>query len=155
MGSVSGITVSEVILDQPEIVSPIREREAARVPEHVRMDRRQPGTRLRDRDQIIDGLTGQRLAAFRDEEPGESVRTGGQIALDRAEFIASDGMFHIQAALQTPDPQTRVGEINLVLAQQRYAKSHRILANCRGVKDFRRFRNSQDGTWFSRSVLGA
>jgi malonate decarboxylase beta subunit len=43
----------------------------------------------------------------------------------------------------------------LVLAQQRYAKSHRILANCRGVKDFRRFRNSQDGTWFSRSVLGA
>ncbi len=32
------------------------------------------------------------------------------------------------------------------LAQQRYAKSHRILANCRGVKDFRRFRNSQDGT---------
>jgi hypothetical protein len=41
------------------------------------------------------------------------------------------------------------------LAQQRYVKSHRILANCRGVKDFRRFRNSQDGTWFSRSVLGA
>jgi hypothetical protein len=33
-----------------------------------------------------------------------------------------------------------------VLAQQRYAKSHRIFANCRGVKDFRRFRNSQDGT---------
>jgi hypothetical protein len=41
------------------------------------------------------------------------------------------------------------------LAQQRYAKSHRIFANSRGVKDFRRFRNSQDGTWFSRSVLGA
>ena len=41
------------------------------------------------------------------------------------------------------------------LAQQRYVKSHRILANYRGVKDFRRFRNSQDGTWFSRSVLGA
>jgi CubicO group peptidase (beta-lactamase class C family) len=41
------------------------------------------------------------------------------------------------------------------LAQQRYVKSHRILANCRAVKDFRRFRNSQDGTWFSRSVLGA
>ena len=41
------------------------------------------------------------------------------------------------------------------LAQQRYVKSHRILANCRAVKDFRRFRNSQDGTCFSRSVLGA
>jgi len=45
--------------------------------------------------------------------------------------------------------------IYLGLAQQRYAKSHRIFANSRGVKDFRRFRNSQDGTWFSRSVLGA
>ena len=31
------------------------------------------------------------------------------------------------------------------LAQQRYVKSHRILANCLGVKDFRRFRNSQTG----------
>jgi len=41
------------------------------------------------------------------------------------------------------------------LAQQRYVKSHRILANSRCVKDLRRFRNSQDGTWFSRSVLGA
>jgi hypothetical protein len=59
MGRVPGITVAEVILDQSEIVAPIREREAARVPEHVRMDRRQPGTRRRDRDQIIDGLTGQ------------------------------------------------------------------------------------------------
>ena len=34
---------------------------------------------------------------------------------------------------------------SLGLAQQRYAKSHRILANCLGVKDFRRFRNSQTG----------
>ena len=34
---------------------------------------------------------------------------------------------------------------NSGLAQQRYAKSHRILANCRAVKDFRRFRNSQTG----------
>ena len=38
----------------------------------------------------------------------------------------------------------------IVLAQQRYAKPHRILANCRGVKDFRRFRNSRDGIWFDR-----
>ena len=44
------------------------------------------------------------------------------------------------------------GEVNWMasrytmgLTQQMYAKSHRILANCRGVKDFRRFRNSQGG----------
>ena len=34
---------------------------------------------------------------------------------------------------------------DLRLAQQRYAKSHRIFANSRGVKDFR---NSQDGDLF-------
>ena len=41
------------------------------------------------------------------------------------------------------------------LAQQRYVKSHRIFAKFRFIKDFRRFRNSQIGDLFSRSVLGA
>ena len=41
------------------------------------------------------------------------------------------------------------------LAQQGYVKSHRILAKCRCIQDFRRFRNSQTGDLFSRSVLGA
>jgi PrpF protein len=40
------------------------------------------------------------------------------------------------------------------LAEQRYAKSHRIFANSLGVKDFRRFRNSQDGTWFRHPFGG-
>jgi hypothetical protein len=40
------------------------------------------------------------------------------------------------------------------LAKQRYVKSHRIFAKCRCIKDFRRFRNSQVGDLFSRSVLG-
>jgi hypothetical protein len=38
-----------------------------------------------------------------------------------------------------------LGMITMVLAQQRYVKFHRILANCLAVKDFRRFRNSQTG----------
>jgi hypothetical protein len=41
------------------------------------------------------------------------------------------------------------------LAQQRYAKSHRIFANSLGVKDFRPIRNSHDGTCFRRLILGA
>jgi hypothetical protein len=40
------------------------------------------------------------------------------------------------------------------LAKQRYVKSHRIFAKCRCIKDLRRFRNSQVGDLFSRSVLG-
>src|SRR4029077_10276491 len=42
----------------------------------------------------------------------------------------------------------------LVLAQQRYVKSHRILANCRAVKDFRRFRNSQTGLGLAGQFWG-
>jgi hypothetical protein len=49
MDGMSGIAVAKVILDQPEIVPPIRESEAAGVPEHVRMDRRQSGSLRRVR----------------------------------------------------------------------------------------------------------
>ena len=64
MDVMSGVAVAKVILDQLEIVAPIRECEAARVPEHVRMDRREFRARRRGRDQVIDGLTRERLAAF-------------------------------------------------------------------------------------------
>jgi hypothetical protein len=40
MDGMSGVTVTKVILDQPEVVSPVRQGEAAGVPQHVRMDRR-------------------------------------------------------------------------------------------------------------------
>src|SRR4029079_5234198 len=85
MDSMSGIAVAKVILDQPEIVAPIRESEATGVPQHVRMNRRPSGSPRRGRDQVIDRLTGECLAAFRHEEPGEPVQTSCQVALDRAE----------------------------------------------------------------------
>jgi hypothetical protein len=40
MGSVLRVSVSEVILDQAKIVTAVGEVEAARVAQHVRMDRR-------------------------------------------------------------------------------------------------------------------
>src|SRR5437588_12756780 len=82
MDGVPGVAVAQVILDQPKIVTPIRASEAAGVSQHVRMDWRQVGARRRGRDQIIDRLTDEQLAAFGDKEPGEAVPTGGQIALD-------------------------------------------------------------------------
>jgi hypothetical protein len=93
MDGVSGISVAQVILDQPEIVTPIRQSKAAGVSQRVRMDLRQAGALRCGRDQVIDRLPGERLAAFGDEEPRESVPTGGQIALDRTEFIPADGLF--------------------------------------------------------------
>ena len=85
MDGMSGVAVAQVILDQPEIVAPIRQSEAAGVPQHVRMDRRQTGTHRGGCDQVIDSLTGQRLATFRDEEPGKSIQTGCQIAFKSLE----------------------------------------------------------------------
>jgi hypothetical protein len=55
------------------------------------------------------------------------------------------GAPHIAPLL--PKPKVDCAPPALVLAQQRYARSHRILANCRGVKDFRRFRNSKARPW--------
>jgi len=101
----SGVAVAQVILDQPEIVAPIRQGEAARVPQHVWMDRRQSGTPCRRRDQVVDRLTGECLATLRYEQPGESVQTGGQIALDRAEFITRDRLFDSQPVLEATNPK--------------------------------------------------
>jgi hypothetical protein len=64
MDDMAGIAVANVILDQPEVVAPIRESEAARVPEHVRMSWRQSGTPRRGPYQVVDRLTGERLLAF-------------------------------------------------------------------------------------------
>ena len=105
MDGMSGIAVAKVILDQPEIVAPIRECEAAGVPQHVRMNRWQASTRRRGRDQVIDGLTGERLAALGYEKPGKAVCTGCQIALDRAKFITRDRLFDGESVLEAPNPE--------------------------------------------------
>ena len=117
MDGVSGIAVAQVILDQPEVVTSIRQSEATGVSQHVRMDRQQAGALRRGRDQLIDSLTGERLAAFGDEEPGESVQTGGQIALDRAEFITGDRLFDPEPVLETPNPKACLIEVDVVAAQ--------------------------------------
>src|SRR4029077_8855350 len=96
----------KVILDQAQVVAAVGEREAAGVPQHVRMYWRQPGTRGRLGEEIVHRLTRERLPTFGDEQPGERVGAALHVSLDRAEFIAGDGMLHIQPTLETPDPQT-------------------------------------------------
>ena len=62
MNGVSGVPVAQVILDQPEIVPPVRQAKAAGVPQHVWVRRQQGGRHRRGGDQVIDRLPGQRLA---------------------------------------------------------------------------------------------
>ena len=49
MDGVSGVAVAQVILDQPEIITPICEGEAAGVPQHMRVNLRQAGASPRSR----------------------------------------------------------------------------------------------------------
>ena len=49
---------------------------------------------------VVDGLTGELRLPLRDKEPGQLVGTGGEIALDGAQFIAGDRVLDAQAALE-------------------------------------------------------
>ena len=71
MDGVLRITVSQVILDEPQIVAAIGEIEAARMAQHVRMDGRQFGPSGGHGDEIIHGLAGERLLALRHKKPGQ------------------------------------------------------------------------------------
>ena len=69
------------------------------------MHRRQPGASGGGRDEIVHALTGERLSAFGDEEPGERVGTGRAVAFDGPQLVAGDGVFDVQAVFEPADPQ--------------------------------------------------
>ena len=70
----------------------IRPGEATGVSQHVRMDRRQAGALRAGRDQVIGSLTGERLAAFGDEEPGERSHDSPELCdkLGQTELVQAD-----------------------------------------------------------------
>ena len=88
-----GIAVPEVILYQPQIVALVSEEKSARMAKHVRMKRTESGTPCRGADEVVDGLPGHRLPAFRDEQPRQGIVACVQVALDRSQFVAGDWMF--------------------------------------------------------------
>jgi len=55
-------------------------------------------------DEVVHGLPRERLPAFGDEQPGERLGACRDVALDRAQFVAGDGMFDVQPALEPVDP---------------------------------------------------
>lgn len=69
MCGVARVAVAEVILDQPQVVAAVGQREAAGVTQHVRPDPAEPGALADAAKQVVHGLAGQRMAAFRDEQP--------------------------------------------------------------------------------------
>jgi hypothetical protein len=104
----------EIVLDEAQVVAAIRKIEAARMPQHVRPNRRQAGTRRRAGYQVIHRLPGKRLCAFGDEQPGELVDTSGEIPLDCAQLVAGDWLLDREAILETSHPQPGLPHIYLV-----------------------------------------
>ena len=87
MDGVLGIAMAEVVLDQPQIVSSVGQGEPARVTEHMGVDPGPPGSDGRGGDQVVHRLPCQRLAALRQEQPGQCVLAGGQIAPDMTQLV--------------------------------------------------------------------
>ena len=93
MNRVFGVAVPEVILDEPQVVTLIRQVKPAGMPQHVRMKRTESGAPGSDADEVVDRLPGHRLPAFRHKQPRQGVVTGVQVTLDRPQFVAGDGVF--------------------------------------------------------------
>ena len=77
----------------------------------------QTGTLGRRGDQIIDRLASHRLTPLGDEQPGQCVRAGGEIAPDGAQLVTGDGLLDREAALKAAHPQPGAVEVKLVPAQ--------------------------------------
>jgi hypothetical protein len=63
---------------------------------------------------VVDGLASELCAALGHEQPGQIVLPGSKVALDGAEFVASDRVLDAQAALEPSDPQPRALDIELI-----------------------------------------
>jgi cell division ATPase FtsA len=89
MSGVLGISVTEVILHRPQIGALIGQIVAAEVAEHVRPDAPELRGLVSDPHEKIDGLAGELCQLLGHKQPGRIVLPGGEIALDRAQLIAS------------------------------------------------------------------
>ena len=113
----TGIAVAEVVLDETQVVPLVGEREAAGMAQRVRVDASEAGARRRRGDEIVHRLARHRLAPLGDEQPGQCVRAGGEIAADGAQLVAGNGLLDREAALEAAYPQPGAVEVELVPAQ--------------------------------------
>ena len=75
------IPVTKIVLDEPQIVAAIGEKETARMAQHMRPDGRQASARSGAGNQVVHRLPGERLTALGQEQPGELVSTGGKVSI--------------------------------------------------------------------------
>ena len=86
MDGVPGIAVAEIILDQTQIVSFVRQREAAGMTQRVGVDVRKTGALRRRRDEVVHPLASQRLIALGNEQPRQRVGARRKVTFDGAQL---------------------------------------------------------------------
>jgi len=109
--------MTEIILNEAQVEAAVGKIKAAGMTQHMRMHRCKPGTLRRDREEIVDRLTGERMSALREEQPRQGIRAKRQIAPDGAQFVAGDRLLDRQTVLQATHPQAGAIEIDVVAAQ--------------------------------------
>jgi hypothetical protein len=87
---VLGITVAEVILSCPEIDASVRQVEATRVAEHMRMHAAKASNSTGLANDEVNGLSCELALALRDEEPRQMAVTQGEVAPQGPQLVARD-----------------------------------------------------------------
>ena len=80
----------QVVLDGAQVVPLVRQRIAAGMAQHVRMDFAQIGALTDAADQVVDTLAGELPPSLGDEQPRQSRIPDPQVAPDRPQLIAVD-----------------------------------------------------------------
>jgi hypothetical protein len=85
--------------------------------QRVRVDVAETGAPGGGGDEIVSRLPGQGLASLGQEQPRQSIRSGGEVTLDGAELVAGDRLLDRKAALEPAHPQAGGGEVEVRPAQ--------------------------------------
>jgi hypothetical protein len=102
---VLGIPVAEVIQHGPEIGALISQVVAAGVAQHVGPSPAKLCLLDGQAHDVVDGLAGQLGLTLREEQPGQIVLAGGQVAFDGAQLVARYRVLDGQRALERLRPK--------------------------------------------------
>ena len=111
---VLGIAVAEPILNQPEVLPAVGESVTAGVAQHVRVDAAQTRALAGRGDHVIDRPAHHLAATLGDEQPGQLVFTGGEVARQGPEFVAGERLLAIERALHPLDPEAGLLQVHVV-----------------------------------------
>ncbi len=104
MDGVLGVAVAQIVLDKAQVMALVGKVVAAGVAKYVRVVAREAGALGGEAYEVADGLPCGRLAALGHEQPGQAALPHGEVAPDRPQFVAGDGLLHGQPALEPMHP---------------------------------------------------